>query len=177
VTYTVDSLYPTISISEEVPGKGDLCGSIFLNRIFAKYLEKKFRGHPKWDETKEAEAMDRFENDIKRNFDSDPEEKTYIIPAWGFGTNEFLGIWNNKLLLSRETVQEIFEPVIKEILPLVKAQIRASKKKVKAVLLAGGFGPNVYLQHRIQEAVGPRIDVRPIDNRYVLRFYCCPALL
>jgi hypothetical protein len=173
VTYTVDSLDPTISLSEEVPGKGELCGSIFLNRIFAKFLREKFKRYQsKWDEDSQSVAMEHFETDIKRNFDSDPDVDKYIIPAWGFGNNRPPGVEKNKLLLSRDTMQKIFEPVITEILPLVQAQIDASEKTVKAVLLAGGFGPNVYLQKRIQESVDPGVDpgivVRPIYNRYVI---------
>ena len=37
-------------------------------------------------------------------------------------------------------VSKIFEPVVQEVVSLVRGQIAATNKKVNAVLMVGGFG-------------------------------------
>lgn len=56
-------------------------------------------------------------------------------------------------------IRDIFEPIVSEIIYLVKEQIRISGQKSKAVLLVGGFGASIYLGERIREAVADRILV------------------
>ena len=50
-------------------------------------------------------------------------------------------------------LQGTFDPVITQIISLVQGQVRATKAKVKAVLLVGGFGQSSYLRDRIRDAV------------------------
>lgn len=54
------------------------------------------------------------------------------------------------------------------MLRLVLAQIKASERPVKAVLLVGGFGQNAYLRDSIREAVASmKIEVMQCPNAYV----------
>ena len=60
----------------------------------------------------------------------------------------------------------MFEPALKEVLRLVTGQIKASKKEVKAVIMVGGFGHNVYLWVAINYEVKElRVDVMQSPNR------------
>jgi molecular chaperone DnaK (HSP70) len=63
------------------------------------------------------------------------------------------------LLLKSGDVKEMLEPVVAEVVELVLAQIKATKTKVKSILLVGGFGGSQYLQERIREAVKRDIEV------------------
>jgi hypothetical protein len=168
VSYTVAALKPVPRIYETTPGSGQLCGSTFLDRIFASHLNEKFRNYPPWDADFQADALTRFETDTKRNFKGGNLSKKYFFPARGLPNNKNLGIENGKLSISGQEISNVFEPVIREIVQLVNAQIEATQKKVKAVLLAGGFGRNDYLLAKLEEAVGNDIGVRKVTNGYVL---------
>lgn len=56
-------------------------------------------------------------------------------------------------MLGGAELREVFRPVVDEVITLVKGQVRATKKKVKAVLLVGGFGQSAYLRDSIRGAV------------------------
>lgn len=155
-------------LEEAVGGSGDLCGSTFLNRIFDDWLRKKFENFPKWNEDYHRDALYKFETQIKRDF-SGRLDKSYHLLARGLGTRTDWGIQSGKVEIKGSELVDIFEPVIKKILNLVRNQIAANNWKnnrVDRVLLAGGFGRNKYLLERIKREVGS-IQVQSIDNAYV----------
>jgi len=153
ISYTVSALKPHLQIAEANPGSGLLCGSSFLNRIFQRHIEGKLSGEPGWDEEVLEEAMKRFEAIIKRQFRGTAGER-FLIPVPGLGDNAQLGIRRGRFALSGDDVKAIFEPVVGEVTRLVMAQIKDSKKTIKAVLMVGGFGQSAYLRDRIRQAVG-----------------------
>lgn len=170
ISYTVSKLKPTPQLHEAAPGSGDLCGSIFLNRIFAKYMKDRFGNDPDWDEEYiMGEAMKKFNDEIKPNFRGILDEEPFKVPVPGLANNPNAGIFRNRLSLSQATVSDIFEPVIREIIKLVKYQIRTTKVPVKAVLLLGGFGGNVYLRERLRDEVGNVEVTQPINGYVVIR--------
>lgn len=61
-------------------------------------------------------------------------------------------------------VSKIFEPVVQEVVTLVKGQIAATGKKVNAVLMVGGFGQNAYLRETIRASIDPNIEVMQPPN-------------
>ena len=156
-------------LDEAAGNTGELCGSTFLNRIFLKYLEDRMRGFRGWDEDYQGDVLRFFEKDIKPKFTGDDE--TYRVKVQGLPDNFRYGISNKRLEISAKDLRkEVFKPVVQEIQKLVKKQIRASTTetvKVKAVLLAGGFGRNEYLKRKLQEVVDINIEVRPVVDRYV----------
>ncbi|KAJ8063117.1 hypothetical protein OCU04_008359 [Sclerotinia nivalis] len=162
VSYTISKLQPVPRLREAARGEGGLCGSIFLNRIFAKHLTDKFANYPAWDEEYQTDALKFFEDDIKKNFMGDVNQH-YFVPARGLNKPE-LGIRQNKLRLSGEEIKNVFEPVIQQVISLVKTQIRKTARPVKAVLMAGGFGSSEYLRTRIQEVVETGVEVRKVAN-------------
>ena len=171
ISYTVASLKPVPKIFEASLGSGRLCGSVFLNRIFDHWLRRKFEGYLYWDEDYHAEAMKRWDSDLKKNFMGDVS-KSHDIPVRGLPDNDRLNIRRGRLTITGAEMRDvIFEPVMREIVQLVGnqiAEIRAQNKDVKKVLLAGGFGSNAYLKKRVQDAVGPAIEVVKVENWYEL---------
>ena len=61
-------------------------------------------------------------------------------------------------------VSQIFEPVVQEVVTLVKGQIAATGKRVNAVLMVGGFGQNAYLRETIRSNIDPGIEVMQPPN-------------
>lgn len=61
-------------------------------------------------------------------------------------------------------VSKIFEPVVQEIVTLVRGQIAATGKKVNAVLMVGGFGQNAYLRETIRASIDRNIEVMQPPN-------------
>ena len=160
ISYTIQTLDPILQLEEAAPGSGDACGSIFLNRIFAETLDKKFKGDRNWKSDPEIldTAMEHFENRTKIQFNGKRDEQ---IPVAGVGPHP--GVRRHRLELSSAEIKEIFEPVISEILTLIREQIQQTGKPVKLILLVGGFGDSKYLQSRIQETF-PDIEVKASLN-------------
>ena len=168
------SLDPILQLEEAAPGTGDACGSTFLNRIFAEFLNEKFEDDDEWIADTEilATAMEHFETKTKINFNGTQGDS---IPVHGVAPQP--GIKKGRLMLSRVDLKNIFKPVVREIIKLVQGQIEQTEKepddpfdknkKVKLVLLVGGFGNSFYLRNKISEAIGSSIDVKVAPNRYV----------
>jgi hypothetical protein len=64
-------------------------------------------------------------------------------------------------------VQVIFEPVIQEVIKLVKEQISSSKVPIKAVLLVGGFGASSYLKERLRNSIDNKIRIMQPPNAWL----------
>ncbi|KAG4032860.1 hypothetical protein MFRU_006g03210 [Monilinia fructicola] len=102
ISYTISSLDPVPKLREAARGEGGLCGSIFLNRIFAKHLNEKFANYSAWDDGYQADALKFFEDDIKKNFMGDviqlvttqihktARHVAAVLMAGGFGSSEYL---------------------------------------------------------------------------------------
>ncbi|KAK4141961.1 chaperone protein DnaK [Dichotomopilus funicola] len=154
ISYTITSLKPILEVQEATPGTGALCGSTFLNMRFAKFLKAKLGKVDGFDDEVLADAMERFEKSVKRQFTlSARDDETYTIPVGGLANNKELGISRGRYALKASDLRVIFEPVVQEVVKLVKDQITTSKVPIKAVLLVGGFGASNYLKERIRGAL------------------------
>ncbi|KAI4098185.1 MAG: hypothetical protein LQ339_006563 [Xanthoria mediterranea] len=168
ISYKVSALKPLLRVEEAAPGSGSLCGSSFLNRIFQQFLADRFSADPNWDEDVLEEAMKRFEVTVKRSFNGNPNDE-YQIPVPGLRDNATYGVRRGRLRLTGLDLSRIFEPVVEEVISLVKGQIAATKADVKAVLIVGGFGQNVFLRDSIRSAVADQgIEVMQSPNGLVI---------
>ena len=152
ISYTILELEPVLKVQEAAPGTGGMCGSTFINRIFAKRLEKKLSHHEQWDADVMDEALERFEHIIKQRFAGSLDEE-HLVPVPGLSDNAELGIRRGKVKLDGATVNGIFERVLDEVVTLVKGQIRSTQTRIKAILLVGGFGQSLALRQAVCEAV------------------------
>jgi hypothetical protein len=162
------NLKPILEVQEATPGTGALCGSTFLNMRFQKFLKAKLGNEDGFDDEVMAEAMDRFEKAIKRQFTMNaPLDETYTIPVGGLANNRALGISRGRYSLKATDLQAIFEPVVQEVIKLVKGQISTSKVPIRAVLLVGGFGASNYLKERLRNAVDSTIQIMQPPNAWL----------
>lgn len=166
-SYTIRHFNP-ISLDGAGKGSGGLCGSSFLNRIFANYLERKMENyHGNWDQGCLKHAVNEFERSIKIQFTADDNE-TYSIMMPALSDSPSHGITGGSLNFSgKELKKHVFDKVITKVQDLVKNQIDNTPGRVKAVLLAGGFGQNSYLKNRLERVESVKsqsIPVRCIEN-------------
>lgn len=83
----------------------------------------------------------------------------------GLRDNARRDVRRGRYRLTGSDVRTIFEPVVKEVISLVRGQISATKAPVKAVLLVGGFGQNTFLRDSIRQALSPlNIEVMQSPN-------------
>lgn len=85
----------------------------------------------------------------------------YPIPVPGLAANEKLGIRRGRMNIKSAEIKGIFDPVVDKIIKLVGNQILATKLRVKAVLLVGGFGQNNYLKERLRNSFSPIEVLQP----------------
>ncbi|KAL9101421.1 MAG: hypothetical protein Q9163_003313 [Psora crenata] len=163
ISYTVSELKPILKVQEAASGSGRLCGSTFLNRIFQKFLIDKLSLNSEWDEEVVEDAMKRFDLVTKKAFRGDAGEE-FIIPVPGLADDPSQGVRRGKFKMTAAQVRSIFDPVVDEIVALVRGQIAATQKKVKAVLLVGGFGQSAYLRETIRSSIDPSIEVMQPPN-------------
>ena len=71
----------------------------------------------------------------------------------------------SKFNLKGDQIIQIFRPVLDEIIALVKGQISSTKRKIKAVILVGGFGESAYLRKALKAAVSSSIEILVAPNR------------
>ena len=75
------------------------------------------------------------------------------------------GVQRGKFIIKGDEIAQIFKPVLKEIIKLVRGQIAATSRDVKAILLVGGFGESVYLRESLRTALGSDIEILVPANR------------
>lgn len=163
ISYTVAELKPILKVAEAATGSGRLCGSTFLNRIFQKFIVDKLSLNEEWDEEVVEDAMKRFDLVTKKAFRGGANEE-FIIPVPGLADDPSQGVRRGKFKMSGADVKKIFDPVVEEVVALVRGQITATNKKVKAVLMVGGFGQNAYLREQVRVAIDPAIEVMQPPN-------------
>ena len=168
ITYTIAKLKPVLEIKEAVAGAGALCGSAFLNDLFANMLREKLGTVDGFDDEVLACAAEEFERATKRQFPlAALPDQTFKIPVNGIADNDSLeirGRW--KRISGWELKTRVFEPVVKQVVDLVNEQIFASNVPIRAVCLVGGFGASVYLRERLRQAVDAGIEVMQPSNAW-----------
>ena len=85
-----------------------------------------------------------------------------IVP--GLHDDEVNGVRRAKLDLKGTQILRIFNPVFDKIINLVRKQIEATQRHVKAVLLVGGFGQSAYLRETLRRALGSSVRVMVPQN-------------
>ncbi|KAF2011913.1 actin-like ATPase domain-containing protein [Aaosphaeria arxii CBS 175.79] len=160
ISYKVQQLSPKLKVKEATEGTGGKCGSSMLNNRFRRFLKQKL-GEDYWTADRLVEGLNTFE-DYKKTFTPNGEPLSLRVelpndPARDIRRNRFR-------IKQRDMQQEIFEPIIKDVINLVQEQISMAGSDVAAVLLVGGFGQSEYLKDRIQTSVGSAIRVLQPSN-------------
>ncbi|OQO13037.1 hypothetical protein B0A48_02501 [Cryoendolithus antarcticus] len=177
ISYKVTSLNP-LRVEESAVGSGGLCGSAFLNYRFADYIKARI-GPQVFENMKEKKpktwqmALKYFEEFVKRNFNEE-EHSEVNVPLPGLPDDEEAGIDSGFLMMTAGEVAHIFEPVIKEVVALVRSQIDAVQSKgglVSGIILVGGFGQSHHLYAQLKQtfnaAPPPPYSERPVHDNGV----------
>ncbi|KAI1660440.1 hypothetical protein F4813DRAFT_400656 [Daldinia decipiens] len=155
ISYKVNSIHP-LRVEECAIGDGDLCGSVFLDLAFVKYIAALI-GEKQYSQIKEVskkKMLKEFEFGIKRSFMGD-DNKDYSVDLRGVEDNEDEGIVDDNVPLKANMLRTVFDHICGQIDTLVQNQtmeVQGRGLKVKAILLVGGFGESKYLHSRLENA-------------------------
>ncbi|KAG0644000.1 hypothetical protein HOY80DRAFT_1031541 [Tuber brumale] len=162
ISYEITSVSPSLLLSESSIGTGGLCGSAFLNYAFEDHCRRRL-GAEIYDRLKPKTrnmALKYWDEYVKRNFkDEEPEEEEEIsVPLPGVADDEEKRIEGGFLVMRREEVKTIFEPVVGQVMKLVDEQVEGIRRKggkVAGIVLVGGFGQSNYLYSRLKTRFNP----------------------
>ncbi|KAI5464134.1 hypothetical protein BGZ63DRAFT_349688 [Mariannaea sp. PMI_226] len=140
-----------LEVKEVTEGTGGKCGSSMLNQRFRRHL-KQSHGDKHWTDDRLVAALNEFET-FKKSFSPKGEPLTIRVDS-------SLGLRRNRYTMSQEDMKKkIFEPIIKDVVCLIKEQISMAGGKVAAVILVGGFGQSRYLKSQVKDAIGSSTEV------------------
>ncbi|KAL2873752.1 hypothetical protein SGCOL_011067 [Colletotrichum sp. CLE4] len=170
ITYEILSLDPFI-VREAVQGDGDLCGGVFLDEAFVNMLQEKVTPQA-WNNIPKEDVRnllnDEWENCIKPSFKNQDDDWHINLPpeCRAPGTQQRGMKRKRNLILDREDLLKVFDPIVNQTISLVKKQIDAvmtkteTKPKVrKQIILVGGFGRCPYLRSRLKQEAGNGIEI------------------
>jgi hypothetical protein len=164
ISYEVHSVDP-LQIEPIVKADGRVCGSIVLDRKFLGHMEQRlgedvFSG---LSATKKAKMMLSFEDHIKRRFKYHLRgDESYEIELSGIPAGEGIDTVENLVCLSHDTLKTIFDPVCLNVYSLISDQkclVEKKGKRIKRILLVGGFGMSTYLNEFLIAKCEPEIKI------------------
>ncbi|RAO68865.1 uncharacterized protein BHQ10_004877 [Talaromyces amestolkiae] len=164
-TYLVTETQPTLAFEELCTGIGGKCGSTALDRNFYKLMSERFG--PAFDKLPMKRKgpgstfMSCFER-IKRNFGHNSEDTTHDIefPMRSLEVDpQYYDDDDQAVIISDEDLRDIFDPVVNQIIDLIKTQIKDANKEmehgtINRIILVGGFGDSEYLRKAIKKTFG-----------------------
>jgi molecular chaperone DnaK (HSP70) len=150
ITYEIVELKPVLKVREATGGTGSFCVSTYLNHIFKKHLENRFKRCAAWEGKTLDEAMEKFEITTKRNFGGDQTDE-FVIPVGGLRDNAGKGVKRGKYSISGMDLGKVFAPVVTEVIKLVRQQVAASPSRRRAIMLVGGSGQSTHLREEIKK--------------------------
>ncbi|KJZ69823.1 hypothetical protein HIM_10776 [Hirsutella minnesotensis 3608] len=170
ISYKTLGLDP-LRIEECAVGEGGLCGSVFLDLAFERYI-KMIVGQEQYgtvSELNKKRMLKDFEFGVKRCFTVE-SKKDYSVDLRGVKDDFMAGIIDETINLKQSMLRTVFDQVCEQIVRLVQNQmteIRSNDLAPKAILLVGGFGSSKYLHHRLESSyTGQDIVVLQIEGAW-----------
>jgi len=155
ISYIVENTQP-LRMKECVMGDGGLCGSIFLDEEFERYIRTRV-GREQYDRlsvrAKENMRID-FDRGLKRSFERGTRDNLRV-ELHGIADDEENDIDDETISIKYHTMMEIFNTICLKVQALVEKQLAAIQQKglqAKMVVLVGGFGESKYLYHFLETA-------------------------
>ncbi|OXV07229.1 hypothetical protein Egran_05006, partial [Elaphomyces granulatus] len=172
ISYEVVSLTPVLQLKELVPGTGGMAGSLGLNQRFAESV-KRLVGDDQWEVLRQSRgffhAQKSFETEVKRSFRGHADEEYFItFPMATLEDNPEAGLEANCWTMTGKDLEDIYEPLIADVLKLIDEQVTSAMIKrpgrdLRGIFLVGGFGSSQYLKTRVEKR-HPGIQVlQPMD--------------
>ncbi|KAI8144226.1 hypothetical protein BJV82DRAFT_608771 [Fennellomyces sp. T-0311] len=156
------------TLKEVTNGHGGSCGSGFLDLRMREYIKHKFYHFGSINDSAMEHIMDTFVNIIKPEFDGYEDHFLDLPASMGLGdlTDESIGLENGSLCLpAQELREQVFEPVIEQVLQLIEGQLVQSPNNLEAIFLVGGFGQSNYLFRRVEEVFANRVGMIGVPPR------------
>ncbi|KAG2225921.1 hypothetical protein INT45_006617 [Circinella minor] len=156
------------TLKEVTNGHGGSCGSGFLDLRMREYIKHKFYHFGSINDSAMEHIMDTFVNIIKPEFDGYEDHFLDLPASMGLGdlTDESIGLENGSLCLpATELREQVFEPVIEQVLQLIEGQLVQSPNNLEAIFLVGGFGQSNYLFRRVEEVFANRVGMIGVPPR------------
>ncbi|KAL3461817.1 hypothetical protein BJX64DRAFT_260157 [Aspergillus heterothallicus] len=156
-TYLVLEASPSLRFEELCTGIGGKCGSTAVDRNFYNLMSERFGEAfdklPNKRKSPGGEFMRRFES-IKRDFGTSDENTTYELPLNMSAPDadpKYFDDEERLVIISSDDLRNLFDPVVRRILKLVKRQIDDARQEIgkdviNRIVLVGGFGDSEYLR-------------------------------
>ncbi|KAI9015299.1 hypothetical protein CLU79DRAFT_707698 [Phycomyces nitens] len=156
------------TLKEVTKGSGSSCGSTFLDENMRDILKRRFGRHADNNKSAMGFLMHYFVTYTKPEFD-DEDDEYFTVPAvlsLGGAKMSEIGVEDGKLRVTVDELREnVFEPVVKQVLKLISDQIKQSKKQIDAIFVVGGFGQSKYLGKRIKETFNGKVGLISVPSR------------
>lgn len=137
-----------------------MSGSLGLNKRFEETV-RSIVGDEQFVNLKKgvgwAKALNEFDKNIKTAFAGNAKDVYYVtFPKAQLEDDPVEGLISNCWEMTGKDLQDIFKPIIEEVVRVVDDQIRAVHSKrpqhrIKGVFLVGGFGSSQYLKKSLEE--------------------------
>ncbi|KAM0670580.1 hypothetical protein MY8738_000775 [Beauveria namnaoensis] len=162
-TYEIEQVQP-LKLREIAVGIAGKCGATFVDRNFFKLMADRF-GEAFTDLDPEqigpgSTFMNQFEQRKKDFSHGNVSRRAHRIPLfmpalnYTSKTEQFYEKRSSSILLTHKDLKDIFDPVVKKILALIKDQVDRTKElgetPIDTIVLVGGFASSPYLRESIR---------------------------
>ncbi|KAF5707113.1 hypothetical protein FMUND_11297 [Fusarium mundagurra] len=159
ISFQVRSMEP-LAVREISPSKCIYAGAALLDDGFMKLLRAKTQAERPRNAVKDLTdknydkfANDIWHNDMKKNHCVNIEGQTFDLPLKFIGKQ--VGV--STMEFTAADIHGVFDPVVNKITNLVESEMaiveERTGKQATHVVIAGGFGRNSYLRHKIEDKV------------------------
>ncbi|KAL0085829.1 hypothetical protein F4703DRAFT_1928199 [Phycomyces blakesleeanus] len=168
VVFEINDTSNNRSLCEVTTGSGSSCGSAFLDQNMRHFIEKRFGRFAKENKLVIDDLVDQFITGTKPGFENDDDEYLTLRAGTKFGDQDpsKFGIMDDTFYITVDELrEEIFNPVVNQVIDLIKGQINQSKKNIDAIFLVGGFGQSNYLYNTIKNKFKDQVGIIALPSR------------
>ncbi|CAG8504961.1 9394_t:CDS:2 [Funneliformis mosseae] len=165
VDLTRHELLQNSRLSEITERSGKNCGSSFIDKKFIEFIGTKLGKSVELLKKKHYSSIQymvqEFCRRVKIPFTGHKNEfQRYEIDLEDYHLLKEIVEGKEKRLLEKDDwliyvefndVKTMFDPIVGDIITLIKDQLKKNDKKCSAIMLVGGFGESKYLQDRIRK--------------------------
>ncbi|KAL0095366.1 hypothetical protein J3Q64DRAFT_1632028, partial [Phycomyces blakesleeanus] len=167
IVFQIEEYAGIKSLREITKGSGGPCGSTFLDNRMRDILKRRFGSHADDNKRTIELIIKEFVSSKKPEFEN--EDVYFSVPAilnMGGHNMSRVGIHEGYLqVTAKQLREEVFDPVVDQVLSLISGQINQSQTKIDAIILVGGFGQSNYLSNRITDLFKSTVGSIYIPNR------------
>ncbi|KAL0074617.1 hypothetical protein J3Q64DRAFT_1704411 [Phycomyces blakesleeanus] len=168
IVFEIDASSGPKFLREVTKGSGSTCGSTFLDKNMRDLMKKRFGNYA--DSSKDVidNLLEHFVSSTKPQFDNEDDE-FFILPISLNPTEIMLsdiGIVDGRIQVTVDELREdVFKPVVKQVLDLISDQIDQSQAHIDAIFLVGGFGQSRYLEKCVKDTFKTKVGSIYIPSR------------